>query len=193
MFDDDDLALRAKQAVAHDLFVHHFGSRTITGSGIDTEALLAENRAKFAAKWGVAAPAGREVALRPWSAESAVVAMARGPRPKVSLTMIVRDEEDNLPACLDSAAGLFDEVVVVDTGSTDRTREIALAHGAKVFEFPWVDSFSAARNTEEKSVTRPCRASPACSSSSVQAWCSPPRMRLTIAAEMRAFRAIDEG
>ena len=41
---------------------------------------------------------------------------------RVSLTMIVRDEEDNLPACLRSAEGLFDEIVVVDTGSTDRTR-----------------------------------------------------------------------
>ena len=50
----------------------------------------------------------------------------------VSLTMIVRDEESNLPACLGSAAGLFDEIVVVDTGSKDRTIEIARSFGAKV-------------------------------------------------------------
>ena len=43
----------------------------------------------------------------------------------VSLTMIVKNEEDNLPHCLESVAGLFDEIVVVDTGSTDRTKEIA--------------------------------------------------------------------
>jgi tetratricopeptide (TPR) repeat protein len=60
--------------------------------------------------------------------------------------MIVRDEEANLPACLDSVRGLFDEVVVVDTGSTDRTVEIAQGHGARVFDFPWVDDFAAARN-----------------------------------------------
>jgi len=67
-------------------------------------------------------------------------------RPKVSLTMIVRNEEDNLPHCLASAADLFDEVIVVDTGSTDRTREIARKGGARVFDFVWVDDFAAARN-----------------------------------------------
>ena len=40
--------------------------------------------------------------------------------------MIVRNEEDNLPRCLESVGGLFDEIVIVDTGSTDATREIAL-------------------------------------------------------------------
>jgi predicted O-linked N-acetylglucosamine transferase (SPINDLY family) len=67
-------------------------------------------------------------------------------RPRVSLCVIVKNEEDNLPACLGSVAGLFDEIVVVDTGSTDNTKEIALGCGARVFDFPWVDSFSAARN-----------------------------------------------
>jgi glycosyltransferase involved in cell wall biosynthesis/Tfp pilus assembly protein PilF len=66
--------------------------------------------------------------------------------PKVSLCLIVKNEEDNLPACLASVAGLFDEIVVVDTGSTDRTKEIARRAGAKVFDFPWRDDFSAARN-----------------------------------------------
>src|SRR5262249_22315289 len=56
------------------------------------------------------------------------------------------NEEANLPACLGSAAGLMDEVIVVDTGSTDRTRDIAARLGARVFDFPWVDSFAAARN-----------------------------------------------
>ena len=60
--------------------------------------------------------------------------------------MIVRDEENNLSNCLRSVSGIFDEIVVVDTGSVDRTREIARAFGAKVFDFPWIDDFAAARN-----------------------------------------------
>jgi GT2 family glycosyltransferase len=154
LFDDDDLALRARHAgyslaVAHDLFVHHFGSRTFAGAGVDAEALLAENEAKFRTKWGLAEPAGRRVALSPWTASEPAPkthGQPSGTRPKVSLTMIVRDEEANLPACLTSAEDLFDEVVVVDTGSTDRTREIAQAFGARVFDFAWVDDFAAARN-----------------------------------------------
>ena len=53
--------------MAHDLFVHHFGSRTFAGNGIDAEALLDENERRFAAKWGRDRPRGRRVALQPWS------------------------------------------------------------------------------------------------------------------------------
>ncbi|MGE3803139.1 MAG: glycosyltransferase [Gemmataceae bacterium] len=60
--------------------------------------------------------------------------------------MIVRNEAGNLPACLSSVHGLFDEIVIVDTGSADRTREVASDLGARVCDFPWSDSFSAARN-----------------------------------------------
>src|SRR6266851_2612609 len=60
--------------------------------------------------------------------------------------MIVRDEENNIPHALESARGLFDEIIVVDTGSTDRTIEIARSFGARVFDFVWVDHFAAARN-----------------------------------------------
>ncbi len=59
--------------------------------------------------------------------------------------MIVR-EKKNLSACLTSAADLFDEIVVVDTGSTDRTREIAREFGARVFDFVWVNDLASARN-----------------------------------------------
>jgi tetratricopeptide (TPR) repeat protein len=74
-------------------------------------------------------------------------------RPRVSLCMIVKNEEDNLPACLDSTAGLCDETVVVDTGSTDRTKEIAARYGARVVDFTWVDSFAAARNESVRHAT----------------------------------------
>jgi glycosyltransferase involved in cell wall biosynthesis/tetratricopeptide (TPR) repeat protein len=67
-------------------------------------------------------------------------------RMRVSLCLIVKNEESNIAACLHSAEGLCDEVIVVDTGSTDRTKEIASELGAKVYDFAWVDSFSAARN-----------------------------------------------
>jgi GT2 family glycosyltransferase len=57
-FDDDDLAERARRAgfelaVAHDLFVHHYGSRTFVGNGVDAEWVLDENARRFAAKWGM--------------------------------------------------------------------------------------------------------------------------------------------
>jgi len=60
--------------------------------------------------------------------------------------MIVRNEEKNIADCLESVRELVDELVVVDTGSQDRTKVIASALGAKVFDFPWVDSFARARN-----------------------------------------------
>ncbi len=66
---------------------------------------------------------------------------------RVSLCMIVKNEEANLTGCLEPlAGGLFHELIVVDTGSTDRTKEVARKLGAKVFDFPWCDNFAAARN-----------------------------------------------
>jgi glycosyltransferase involved in cell wall biosynthesis/SAM-dependent methyltransferase len=71
-------------------------------------------------------------------------------RPGVSLCMIVKNEEANLASCLETVADLVQEIVVVDTGSTDQTREIARRFGARVHEFPWVDDFAAARNESLK-------------------------------------------
>ena len=64
----------------------------------------------------------------------------------VSLCMIVKNEEQHLARCLRSAKPVVDEIVIVDTGSTDRTRDIAAAFGARVTDVPWNDDFSAARN-----------------------------------------------
>jgi len=60
--------------------------------------------------------------------------------------MIVKDEEDNLPRCLDSVRGVVDEIIIVDTGSTDRTVEVARRYGARVYPFEWCDDFAKARN-----------------------------------------------
>ena len=64
----------------------------------------------------------------------------------ISLCMIVRDEELALPRCLESVKGLFDEMIIVDTGSVDNTRRIAEEAAGKVYDFEWTDDFSAARN-----------------------------------------------
>jgi glycosyltransferase involved in cell wall biosynthesis len=64
----------------------------------------------------------------------------------LSLCMIVKNEEQNLPRCLDSVRDVADEIVVVDTGSTDRTVDIAAAYGARVFHHAWQNDFAEARN-----------------------------------------------
>jgi tetratricopeptide (TPR) repeat protein len=64
----------------------------------------------------------------------------------LSLCMIVRNEKQNLPRCLESVKPYVDEMIVVDTGSGDGTPEVAIRHGAKVAYFEWCDDFSAARN-----------------------------------------------
>ncbi len=71
-------------------------------------------------------------------------------KPLLSLSMIVKDEEDMLAGCLDSVKDIADEIVIVDTGSTDKTKEIAQQYGAKLYDFDWVDDFSAARNESLK-------------------------------------------
>lgn len=72
--------------------------------------------------------------------------MSTARRATVSLLMIVRNEEHNLADCLTPVADLFDEIVIVDTGSQDSTREIAARFTPHVLDFPWCDDFSAARN-----------------------------------------------
>ncbi len=64
----------------------------------------------------------------------------------LSLCLIARDEERMLPGCLASVADVVDDVVVLDTGSTDCTAAIAREAGARVFDFEWCDDFAAARN-----------------------------------------------
>jgi tetratricopeptide (TPR) repeat protein len=71
----------------------------------------------------------------------------------LSLCMIVRDEAENLPSCLNSVKTAVDEMVVLDTGSRDETVAIAQSFGAQVHHFDWCDDFSAARNAALQYVT----------------------------------------
>lgn len=66
--------------------------------------------------------------------------------PTLSLCMIVKDEEKVLARCLDSIREAVDEIVIVDTGSTDQTKSIARKYTEFLYDFDWIDDFSAARN-----------------------------------------------
>jgi len=65
---------------------------------------------------------------------------------RLTVCIIAKNEEQFLGQCLQSVRGVANQIIVVDTGSTDRTVEIAREHGAEVYSFPWCDDFSAARN-----------------------------------------------
>ena len=66
--------------------------------------------------------------------------------PTISLCMIVKNEAKTLARCLDSLDGLMDEIIIVDTGSTDTTKEIASHYTNQVYDYEWENDFSAARN-----------------------------------------------
>lgn len=66
--------------------------------------------------------------------------------PKISCCMMVKDEEKNITRCLESIKGHVDEIIVVDTGSTDRTVEIVSEYTDKIYHHPWENSFSKHRN-----------------------------------------------
>lgn len=66
--------------------------------------------------------------------------------PTISLCMIVKNEEMHITRCLKSVADLVDEIIVVDTGSEDRTVEIVSQYTAKIYSYPWQEDFSDARN-----------------------------------------------
>jgi GT2 family glycosyltransferase/tetratricopeptide (TPR) repeat protein/2-polyprenyl-3-methyl-5-hydroxy-6-metoxy-1,4-benzoquinol methylase len=165
-FEDDDYCRRALAAgftavIATDAFVHHYGSQTFAASGIDFGSLLEENQSRFNQKWGVEdqpteAPNFKEAG--DISPDFDVDTSANGKllipkRPKISLCMIVRDNETTIGPCLASIRPWVDEIIVVDTGSTDRTPDICREYGARMFEFPWCDDFSAARNESIRHAT----------------------------------------
>ncbi|MCI7492351.1 MAG: glycosyltransferase family 2 protein [Lachnobacterium sp.] len=72
----------------------------------------------------------------------------------ISLCMIVKNEAEILARCLDSLVGLMDEIIIVDTGSTDDTKEIARQYTDLVYDFSWCDDFAAARNFSFSKATK---------------------------------------
>lgn len=157
-FEDHDYCVRAAKAgyravVAWDAFVHHAGSRSFAAEGIDMDALMGANRQLFRDKWGAAAEPATAIAgnahgahrLRLRTSKQDGLVLGREPV-RLSLCMIVRDSARTLPACLRSIRPWVDEMVIVDTGSTDNTPQISREFGARLFYFPWCDSFAAARN-----------------------------------------------
>ena len=74
---------------------------------------------------------------------------------EISLCMIVKDEEAHLEGCLESVQGAVDEIIVLDTGSTDRTKEIAGRFTDRVYDYVWQDDFAAARNASFAYASKP--------------------------------------
>lgn len=73
---------------------------------------------------------------------------------EISLCMIVKNEGETLERCLSSAQNVVDEIIIVDTGSTDNTKEIASRFTDKIHDFQWIDDFSAARNESFRNATK---------------------------------------
>ncbi len=124
-FRDDDLCMKLRNSglrlvVAHGCYVH----RTLGGKGIFAHGDELHDRHRFRSEWN---------------------ADGIAPLVLLSVCLIVKDEEKMLQACLDSVSEVADEVVVYDTGSTDRTIDIARSAGARVIEGYWDDSFARAR------------------------------------------------
>lgn len=64
----------------------------------------------------------------------------------ISLCMIVKNEEQTISRCLESVKDIVNKIIIVDTGSTDKTKELVKKYNAKIYNFKWIDDFSAARN-----------------------------------------------
>ena len=144
-YEDDDLCLRAINNgytlhIALDAFVHYVNPLSLpTADSACYFKQLAENRQKAIDKWGF------DIAD--------YLIKARIPI-SISLCMIVKNEEEVLARCLDCVEGIVDEIIIVDTGSSDSTKEIASHYTDKIYDFTWIDDFAAARNFAFQQATK---------------------------------------
>jgi GT2 family glycosyltransferase/tetratricopeptide (TPR) repeat protein len=167
LFEDNDLCYRLRRSgyrlvVAARAFVHHEGSKTLRSVDMNVESLLVKNHQIYLAKWGEDLRSGFASTLSGIVAERIVFDPERKPearrekikklaqRADISLCMIVKNEERTLADCLQSVKPFVREMLVLDTGSTDRTVEIAEECGAVVSRMNWPDSFALARNESMK-------------------------------------------
>jgi len=171
-FEDDDLCRRAISAgwrcvIARDAYIHHFGHASFAAAGVDLPALVAHNQRLYEEKWrgsvigssssitgnGVSMQLtndNQQLATDPRSADLVFRSTTDDRRPRLSCCMIARNNELTIGAAVASILRWADEVIVVDTGSTDRTPEICRQLGCRVYHFPWPNSFSIARNESLK-------------------------------------------
>jgi len=167
LFEDNDLVYRIQRAgykirIATRSYVHHEGSKSLARIGEPPEVLLARNMDLYHAKWRSEIESGfashlpgqkaEPIVFRPELHPDAVRARCQklAREADISLCMIVRDEERVIRECLESAKPFFSQIIVVDTGSKDRTPEIAAEIGAEVHKIQWPDSFAEARNESLK-------------------------------------------
>ncbi len=136
-YEDDDLCLRMVNMgydlyIARDAFVYYVNPFNLPDfDQIAFYKQLAENKQKAIDKWGFDISSYLHNKSKPIT---------------ISLCMIVKNEEAVLGRCLDSVANITDEIVIVDTGSNDKTKAIAAGYDAKIYDFTWIDDFAAARN-----------------------------------------------
>lgn len=166
-FEDNDLCYRLRRAgwrlvISQRSFVHHEGSMTIRRVIPEPGSLLAQNQARYLAKWREDIELGYASSLSGLSQSRIVFDASRDPKAfwdevrslkdqaQITLCMIVRDEERVLDSCLASASPFFSQIIVVDTGSTDSTKEIASRRSVDLKEIVWPDSFAEARNESLK-------------------------------------------
>lgn len=165
--EDTELCYRLRRSgyrllMAQKSYIHHLGSRTFNRvqGEFNLRALFDRNDHRFHRKWEGDVACGFASHLSGQSRERIRFDESKRPNPKrfaklakqagISLCMIVKDEERVIADCLTSAKPYFSEILILDTGSSDRTVEIAESLGAIVTRGTWHDSFSIARTASMK-------------------------------------------
>ncbi|MCC6685432.1 MAG: glycosyltransferase [Fimbriimonadaceae bacterium] len=161
-FEDNDLSYRILRAgyrlvLSAKSFIHHVGSKSLRSTNHNLNQLLSRNEQYYRTKWQSDIESGFATHLSGISTERIRFNQERKPEKRIanaqslaeaadiSLCMIVRDEEQNIRACLESVKPFVREMLVLDTGSKDTTPEIAEQCGAIVRSIDWPDSFAKAR------------------------------------------------
>jgi len=172
MFEDNDLCYRIRRAgyrlvLSSRAFVHHAGSKSLSRRKEHPAVLLTRNHGIYLQKWkadletGYAShlsgtsnePIRFDPSRKPEELDRKIRKLAR--RAGITLCMIVKNEERVLRDCLESVQGAFVHTVIVDTGSSDKTMEIAQEFGVELHQMDWPESFSLARNESLKYAKSP--------------------------------------